>query len=364
MLKPSVQTHNVDGILVAEFWDCLRLDPAPVQDLRKHYEAHVQKGGRPELVIELSGVGFAGSAALGNFVALHRLVRQNGGRIIFSDVDPTVAEVFRASKLESLFEFVADRAAALLRDQRTSGESPGGGSQAGRKRRHPRRELATRRAEPPAAPGEVRRLKVEQRPGQFRLIRRPSSFSLPKKPCIIGGIDGGDQPIGRPAIRESGKSASVRGSPSLIGTPGARIMLSRADGSSKGITRGFLAGVWTMAVTPRIHVNEMNGITVIRFQDRQLFDERTVREVADQILAALPNDNSPIRLILDFSDVNLISSTLLSKLILLQRRVANSGGKLRLCEMSSVIQQVFRTSNLDRLFSIDRDQRASVDSFH
>ena len=81
-----------------------------------------------------------------------------------------------------------------------------------------------------------------------------------------------------------------------------------------------------MAVTPRIQVNETNGITVIRFQDRQLFDERTVREVADQILAALPNDNSPIRLILDFSDVNLISSTLLSKLILLQRRVANSGG--------------------------------------
>ncbi len=119
-----------------------------------------------------------------------------------------------------------------------------------------------------------------------------------------------------------------------------------------------------MAVTPRIQVSETNGITVIRFQDRQLFDERTVREVADQVLAALPNDNSPIRLILDFSDVNLISSTLLSKLILLQRRVANSAGKLRLCEMSPVIQQVFRTSNLDRLFSIDRDQRAALDSFH
>ena len=43
MLKPSVQIHNMDGILVAEFWDCLRLDPAPVQDLRKHVEAHLQK---------------------------------------------------------------------------------------------------------------------------------------------------------------------------------------------------------------------------------------------------------------------------------------------------------------------------------
>jgi anti-sigma B factor antagonist len=118
-----------------------------------------------------------------------------------------------------------------------------------------------------------------------------------------------------------------------------------------------------MAVAPRIQASEANGVLVIRFTDRQLFDERTVREVADQILAALPNDGSPIRLILDFTDINLVSSTLLSKLILLQRRVATSGGKLRLCELSPVIQQVFRTANLDRLFTIDRDQRTALDSF-
>ena len=118
-----------------------------------------------------------------------------------------------------------------------------------------------------------------------------------------------------------------------------------------------------MAVTPRIHLTETNGVKVVRFQDHQLFDERTVREVADQIAAALPNDGSPIRLILDFTDVNLVSSTLLSKLILLQRRIEGSRGKLRLCEMSPIIQQVFRTSNLDRLFSIDRDQRTSLDAF-
>jgi len=113
MLKPSVQIHNEDGLLIAEFWDCWRLDPAPVQELRARYEAHIRSKGKPEVVIDLSGVGFAGSAALGNFVALHRLARQNGGRLIFCNVEPTVSEVFRASKLEPLFEFVADRAAAL-----------------------------------------------------------------------------------------------------------------------------------------------------------------------------------------------------------------------------------------------------------
>jgi anti-sigma B factor antagonist len=118
-----------------------------------------------------------------------------------------------------------------------------------------------------------------------------------------------------------------------------------------------------MAATTRIQVNDSDGIKVVRFLDRQLFDERTVREVADEVAAALPNDGSPIRLVVDFSDVSLISSTLLSKLIQLQRRIDNSSGRMRLCEMSPMIQSVFRTSNLDRLFKIDRDQRTALDSF-
>lgn len=140
MLKPSVQIHNLDGILVAEFWDCLRLDPAPVQDLRKHVEAHLQGSGRPELVVDLSGVGFAGSAALGNFVALQRVIRQHGGRIVFCNVEPTVTEVFRASRLESLFGFEADREAAL----RVIRDRPGP---------DPLEKDAPRPERPPAPPG-------------------------------------------------------------------------------------------------------------------------------------------------------------------------------------------------------------------
>jgi anti-anti-sigma factor len=123
MLKPSLETRNVDGILVAEFWECFRLDFAPAQELRTRFESHLKAGGRPEVVIDLSGVGFAGSAALGNFVALQRAARQNGGRLVICNVDPTVSEVFRASKLDSLFEFTADRAAALQAiKERQSGE--------------------------------------------------------------------------------------------------------------------------------------------------------------------------------------------------------------------------------------------------
>ena len=113
MLKPSVQVHDINGLLVAEFWDCLRLDSNAVQDLRAKYETHTRGGGLPFLVVDLLGVGFAGSASLGHFVALHRIARSKNGRLIFCNVDPNVFEVFRVSKLDPLFAFVADRPAAI-----------------------------------------------------------------------------------------------------------------------------------------------------------------------------------------------------------------------------------------------------------
>jgi anti-anti-sigma factor len=128
MLKPAVQVHNEDGILVAEFWDCFRLDPAPVQELRKKYEDHLASKGKPRAVIDLLGVGFAGSAALGNFMAMHRLAKQRGGGLIFCNVDPTVYEVFRVSKLDPLFTFAVDRAAALAVAMRPESETPAAGS--------------------------------------------------------------------------------------------------------------------------------------------------------------------------------------------------------------------------------------------
>jgi anti-anti-sigma factor len=124
MLKPTVQIHNENGVLVAEFWDCLRLDPGAVQELRTKYEGHLRAGGRPEVVVDLLGVGFAGSAALGHFVALHRVARPKNGRLIFCNVDPTVFEVFKVSKLDPLFTFVTDRATALAEAERPSA-SPG-----------------------------------------------------------------------------------------------------------------------------------------------------------------------------------------------------------------------------------------------
>ncbi len=114
MLKPALETHNVDGILVAEFWDCLRLDPAPVQDLRSgvreaREEWRAAGSGRRLERSRLRGLGRAGEFR----GPASSCARQRGGRLVLCNVDPTVREVLRASKLDVFFEFAGDRADAL-----------------------------------------------------------------------------------------------------------------------------------------------------------------------------------------------------------------------------------------------------------
>jgi len=115
-----------------------------------------------------------------------------------------------------------------------------------------------------------------------------------------------------------------------------------------------------MPATLRIEVTDADGAQVVSFRERLLFDDKTVREVADQLNAALATDGKPIRLVLDFTGVDLISSSLLGKLILLLRRVEGGGGRLLLCELSPTVQAVFRTSNLDKLFKIVRDRAVAL----
>jgi anti-sigma B factor antagonist len=117
-----------------------------------------------------------------------------------------------------------------------------------------------------------------------------------------------------------------------------------------------------MPVIPRINQSDEDGVRVIRFPDRRLTDENLIREVADQLFAALPA-TGPIALIVDFTGVDQVSSSMLGKLILLQRRVDSSRGRLRLCELNPTILAIMKTTNLDRLFAIDRDRGEAREAF-
>ena len=117
-----------------------------------------------------------------------------------------------------------------------------------------------------------------------------------------------------------------------------------------------------MPAEARIVLEEETGVAVVRFLDSQLMDDRAVREAAEQAAAALPS-NAPILVILDFSGLSMISSAMIGRLVLLQRRVAASGGRMRLCELSPAVRDTLKTTNLDRILIAASSRHEARDAF-
>jgi anti-sigma B factor antagonist len=117
-----------------------------------------------------------------------------------------------------------------------------------------------------------------------------------------------------------------------------------------------------MADNGRLEVSEVGGVTVIRFVDRKILDEANIQELGKELFALVEEDNRK-SLLLNFSNVEFLSSAALGKLITLDKKVKAHGGKLKLCNIRPEIYEVFAITKLNKLFDIREDEAAGLDSF-
>lgn len=66
-------------------------------------------------------------------------------------------------------------------------------------------------------------------------------------------------------------------------------------------------------------------------------------------------------LIIDFSNVEFISSTFMNRLVELQRSILKSRCKLTLCGLNPIIREVFQITHLDSLFQFAPDRASALE---
>lgn len=99
----------------------------------------------------------------------------------------------------------------------------------------------------------------------------------------------------------------------------------------------------------KIHAGERT--LFVSFDRPALIDTAVVTEIGNQLFAA--QDARPdLYLILSFAGVQGVSSAMLGKLITLHRRTQRAGRRLALCEMESVVHEMFSSSRLGDYFTI------------
>ncbi len=117
-----------------------------------------------------------------------------------------------------------------------------------------------------------------------------------------------------------------------------------------------------MASHHRLDVSEIDDVAVVRFVDRRILDASNIEELGDELFALVETENRN-RLLLNFTGVEFLSSAALNKLIILDKKVKSSGGKLVLSDLRQEIKEVFAITRLDQLFTISDSESQGVSEF-
>ncbi len=117
-----------------------------------------------------------------------------------------------------------------------------------------------------------------------------------------------------------------------------------------------------MTAPRRLDVTEIGDVTVVRFRDRKIVEDINIQELGSEMFQLVEVDHRD-KLLLNFSDVDFLSSAALGKLITLDRKMKTHGGTLKLTNIRPEIYEVFTITKLNRLFDIKDDEADALAAF-
>lgn len=106
-----------------------------------------------------------------------------------------------------------------------------------------------------------------------------------------------------------------------------------------------------MSSLSRIEVSDSANISVVRFQDQKIIDPEAIQELGQELFDLVERDDRK-KIILNFGNVEFLSSAALGKLITFEKKAKRNDTQLILSNISPEIFQVFAITNLDKLFTI------------
>jgi anti-sigma B factor antagonist len=112
-----------------------------------------------------------------------------------------------------------------------------------------------------------------------------------------------------------------------------------------------------------LSVKEADGIAVVDFVNSQLmFAADVVAETGDE-LSSLVTTHGYTKILLDFTHVQYLSSSMLAQLARLQREVEQAKGRLKICGLGPILQDTFRIGHFEQLFAIYESCEAAKRAF-
>ena len=111
---------------------------------------------------------------------------------------------------------------------------------------------------------------------------------------------------------------------------------------------------------PRISVYYAQNATVVTLTDEKLLEDDDIKALEESVMPLI--DGTPVNLVMDFSNVQFLSSAVLGLLIRISKKVNENRGRLKFCCINSKIFDIFRITRLDEIFEIYGDAKKALQS--
>lgn len=98
---------------VIRFREADILDQVNIHEMGKEMYAVVESSPGIELIVDFEGVEYLSSSALGKLITLKRKVEEASGTLKMCRIKPEIMEVFRITKLDTIFDIYSDLDAAM-----------------------------------------------------------------------------------------------------------------------------------------------------------------------------------------------------------------------------------------------------------
>lgn len=116
-------------------------------------------------------------------------------------------------------------------------------------------------------------------------------------------------------------------------------------------------------IKPRISVVYSENATIVTFVDEKILEEMDIHSLQVSIMSVI-EEGGRINLILDFCNVQFLSSAVLGLLMRISKKVYEQEGQLRLCNISPRIYEIFKITRLNKIFDIYEDVQSAAESLH
>jgi anti-anti-sigma factor len=107
---------------------------------------------------------------------------------------------------------------------------------------------------------------------------------------------------------------------------------------------------------------DAGGVAVVRFSTTLLRDHRIIRNLFDQIDSQLV-DSGRTRIVMNFGGLEAFASFAIGKLIALNDKLPERGGRLALCNLAPMVSEIIDIMALRKRFAIYATEREALESF-